>query len=714
MSLGKILSGSVLLVLCPGVALAQSEPAEPGADAVDQGIGDIVVTAQRREERLQEVPAAITALSTDALVKANVVTTEDLGKVTPGFFFGRSNFVSQPTIRGIGTRGANAGDESVTPIFVDGVYQPFQFGALFTFNNVERIEVLKGPQSILYGRNATGGAINIITATPTDETKFKMRASYGNFDTVDIAGYLSGGSGPIAADIAANYYDDNGYVTDLANGGKTGDRKSFAVRSKLRAEMGDLTATLALGYMNSTDHTGASQPIHGNTIAQQTPGAIYGTRHWEAAMSEESLGALTQYQASLTLRYDLGSVAITSITGYQDNKFDFEVDSDASTLVNAGFNGTISSESLYQEIYAQSDSGGPLNWIIGGVYFNDKAAFDELNILSRGNLGAVVKSDLDTDSLAIYGQLTYEMTDQLTLIGGLRYTTEKKTYLYTRIYPSVLAPPETSARFNKLTPSLVAQFQATPELQLYARYSSAFKSGLYASTSAPIPADDPEPVRPETATQYEIGLKSDPAHWLRLNLAAYYTDYDNLQLTARDPVLSTPILTNAAAAKIVGFEADVQIRPTRNFGVTLALSQLDGEYRNFDQGQEYVPVPGGGAAANITNLSGNTLPKAPSTMISASSDYTFPALDGEIRLSGNLSYQSKVYFDPGNNISQDGYVLLGGDITWRSMDERIAVSLYGQNLTNKFYGVGGNIGSAGSHWAMSRPRSYGVRLSFEM
>lgn len=674
----------LLLSAAPLPAYGQESP-QP-AEAQDGGISDIVVTAQRREERLQEIPAAITALSGEDLIKANVLTTEDLAKVTPGFYFGRSNFVSQPTIRGIGTRGANAGDESVTPIFVDGVYQPFQFASLFTFNNIERIEVLKGPQSILYGRNATGGAINIITATPSVEPVLKLRASYGNFNTVDLSGYASAGSGNVAGDVAVNYYDDDGYVRDLVKGGKTADRTSFAIRSKLRAEFGErLTATLALGYLNSSDRTGANQPIGGNTIATQPPAtAIFGTRHWESAVNIEPRSKVKQYSASLTLRYDLDSVAITSITGYQDNKYGFAVDSDGSTLNAVGFNGVITSESLYQELYAQSDNGAGFNWLLGGVYFKDDAAFRDLQVYSGGVVAQRSDSFISTNSYAVYGQGSYDFTDQLSLIAGLRYTTEKKAYRFERSLPTVLTPPVARANFEKLTPSVTLRFQASRDLQLYGRYSQAFKSGLYNTTAAPVPANDPQPVRPETATQYEIGIKSDPAHWLRLNLAGYYTDYKDLQLTARDPVLNTPILTNAAEARILGLEIDAQIRPVSNFGFAIGLSVLDGEYRNFTAAQAFNPRLGGGNVAVITDLSGKSLPKAPSTMLSLSSDYSFPAFGGNIVINGNLSYQSRVYWDTGNRISQAGYTLLGGDIGWRSADEKLSITLYGQNLTNKF------------------------------
>jgi len=701
----------LLLGASPLPAMAQDAP-PPQSEA---GIEDIVVTAQRREERLQNVPSAITALSSDALTRANVVTTEDLARVTPGFYFGRSNFVSQPTIRGVGTRGANAGDESVTPMFVDGAYQPFQFGALFSFNNVERIEVLKGPQSILYGRNATGGAINIITQTPSAETQVKLRASYATFDTVELAGYASGGSDRIAADLAVSYYEDDGYVRDLVTGGMTGDRKSFAARSKIHANLGDLTATLTLGYMKATDHSGANQPYKGNTLATQPPAtAIFGTRPWESATDIKSLGKLEQYSASLTLKYDLGGATLTSITGYQDNSFAFAVDSDASTLVSAGFGGTIVSESLYQEVYAQSNGGGPFEWIVGGVYFKDDSGFDDLRVISGGNLAQRSISELDTDSFAVYGQGSYTFADVFTIIGGLRYTTEEKRYLFTRSLPTVLAPPETSARFKKLTPSLTLRYQPSPDLQIYARYSQAFKSGLFNSTAAPVPANDPQPVRPENATQYELGFKSDPLPWLRLNAAAYYTDYSGLQLTARDPVLNTPILTNAAKARIYGFEADVQIRPTRDFGVTFGLSTLDGKYREFLAGQTFTPRVGGGYTAIITDLSGRTLPKAPSTMVTVATDYRFDALGGSITLNGNLSYQSRVFFDPGNIVSQSGFALLGADISWRSADSRFGVTLFGQNLTDKYYHIAGNIGGAGAHWAMGRPRSFGIRLSYGM
>ncbi len=217
-NLSKLFAASAAFgALCGVTTIASAQELEAQSDSDDTAIGngDIVVTAQRREERLQDVPLAISAFSGEALQAQGINSTKDLTIVTPGLNFTQSSFSPQPTIRGIGTRGVSASEESVVPVYIDGVYQPFLASTVMELNNVERIEVLRGPQTALYGRNSTGGAINIITKTPDEAPTMQTSLSYGRFNEIIAKGYFSAGTEIIQADIAGLYSRDEGYIEDL-------------------------------------------------------------------------------------------------------------------------------------------------------------------------------------------------------------------------------------------------------------------------------------------------------------------------------------------------------------------------------------------------------------------------------------------------------------------------------------------------------------------
>lgn len=735
----------IALAACAGIqavgwatlASAQTEPAAASAGAdqpAEANDAEIIVTAQRRSERLQDVPVAVTALAGDQLQRLGIQGTKDLTRITPGLNFTQSVYSPQPTIRGIGLRGVGAGDESVVPIYIDGVYQPFTAAADLQFNNVERIEVLKGPQGALLGRNATAGAINIITRTPTLEPSGAVSLSYGRFDQIQTRAYGSVGSGPISGSVAfvANY--DKGYINDIVSGRRYGDTQEISGRARLRVVASDnLEFNFSVAKKRSKASTGeAYRPLNRDTIGARIPGNVYGIKPYTSALSFDPFNNLRSTTGSASALLHLGGFDVTSVLGLQHNRVAVLADSDGSVadLASIGFEQV--GDSLYHETYLTSTFDGPISLIGGVVYYHSHDQNQNLSTIARavspaGVLGArsvtTANADGHTDSYAGYLQATWKFSDAWSITGGGRYTTEKRD-------ARVVASTGTfinKATFRKFTPTATLQFTPTRHLNIYAKYGEAFKTGIFNLSASSAVALTP--VRPENVKQYEVGLKAGIAGNLQVNLAAFYTDYKNLQSPARNAI-GQSYLQNAGAAKIYGGEAELIWRaaPQLNFRASAAL--LHGTYRDFPNSQVSIPATTGDAAAPaacvrnpgtliggnrtfICDVSGNDIIRAPFVQLSGSADYTVPVGDGEVRLAANAYYSGHSYWDTLNYFREPSYVLVGGELSWRPDASPLRITAWGDNLLNEKYSLTVTASGTATSQVLARPRTYGVRLNYD-
>lgn len=698
--------------LLPAAAAAQSaSPAEAGANDADAS-GDIIVTAQRREERLQDIPASISAFSSDALETAGITNTQELTKITPGLNFSRGSYAPQATIRGIGLRGVNTGDESVVPIFIDGVYQPFLLGGFIELNNLERVEVLKGPQGALLGRNATGGAINLVTTTPSNEFKAKASIGYGRFDLVEARGYISGGIGPVSADLGVIYYDDNGYMRNILTGRRTGNRDGFSLRSKLRFEISDATeATLTYFHTEAFSAGNANAPVDGNTIGRRPGvGGVYSDRPYEIT---SNLAFLETNQDGLALTLTIRGDAFDahSIVSYQDNRGRAPADSDGTSALAAGFDNFYVSKSLYVENYLTSNGNGPVKWLGGMVYYNDLSSFDPLQAFSNGNLAQRAFSRQWTDSYALYGQASYDFTDALTLTLSGRYTIEDKKAEFDLLIPVNRPGRRYADSFSRFTPTATLNYQISPDALVYLRYAQAFKSGLFNSSTV-----SPTAVDPENVKSYEVGIKSDPLSWLRVNLSGYYTDYKDIQVTSRDPVTGVTLLQNAASARIYGLEGDITLRPARGLNLRAGFSWLKATYRDFDNAVVTIPAvdglgrPIGGNSSVVRDVSGRDLIKMPRVMANMGGDYSFGFAGGSLTLAANVNYQGEQYWDALNRLREAPVWLADASIAWQPDSEAFRLTLWGKNLFDETYYAQIVTATAGDTGSYAPPLTFGVRL----
>lgn len=735
-------SAATALIYATGAA-AEGE----GANAPTNGgasVGEVVVTAQRRAERLQDVPIAITALSGAQMQRLGVTGSKQLSQVTPGLYFPQSVYSPQPTIRGIGTRGVGSGDESIVPIYINGVYQPFITSLDLQFSNVDRVEVLKGPQGALLGRNATGGAINIITKQPGAGFTGDASLSYGRFNDVVGKLYLSGGNELVSADIALIRNRNNGYIHDVVANRNYGAMDDLAVRSQLRLRATSAAElTLALGYVHNHDSTGeAYQPLNGNTIARSfiptlTQSVSIATTPYTSALGLIPFNQVVERTASAVGKLHFSAFDLTSVTGYQFDVFTAAADSDATPFLASSLFVGQSSENFYQEVYATSKLPGPLSWIVGAVYYHDNAlngpAADPISGTVSVSASGVqtttrTNTDLTTSSIALYAQATYKFSEALSATFGGRYTSDVKHYTTANVSPVPGPTIVGAATFNRFTPSGSIIYRVNPHLNFYFKGGQAFKAGLFTLVNGVV-----TPVPEEDVTQYEVGMKSQPLPWLRVNLASYYTDYRNIQSTARDAT-NTSFTQAGANARIYGFEAEIVAHPIDNLNLQAGLSWEHGTYVHIFNSNGSVktlqvtspkgPAPTGGATATscpagvappcgnnniFIDPNGKSIIRTPFLTLNFGGDYTVPLPYGDLIASGNLYYAGPFYWDQLNRLVEPAHTLLNGELTYRSPNRKYSVSLWGENLLNTRYDLT-VVTSTSDTRVFAEPISYGVRV----
>lgn len=703
------LIGVAAFAVHPLTSVAQVRPATSDTEQSGQ---DIIVTAQRREERLRDVPLSITALSGDQLVKSGVGSAVALNQVVPGLNFQSNGSTAQPAIRGVTSSGSTAGDASNVAIYIDGVYQPFQFGNYLELADVQRIEVLKGPQGTLFGRNATGGAISITTPDPKFEKSAFASVSYGRFREINAKSGVNLPLGDKAAvSIVLQRHADDGYRTDLQSGADLAVRRIVNARAKLRFQATEtLNFVLSGDYMSSYDNTSFSgQPLNGNTAAATLPGAILALKPNTAALSFVPFIKVKGGGGSLRTELDLPIGKLKSITAYRRYTTDQRPDSDVTPVRLSESRLSPGDKTFTQEINIASDPGR-FQWLIGGFYFDDRATV-RLQVFAGAppTYSAVTqvlstRTRVHTRSYAAYGEATFKPVERLALIAGLRYNHDKISYVGTS--GSTTVSPE--ADFDSVTPRLSIRYDFARTANIYATYSKGFKAGVFNSNSLAI-----TPVNPEKIDAYEVGLKGNAGRSLSFSLAAYQYDYKDLQLQSFGATSSISVLQNAADARIRGGEVEANLRVIDGLDLRLGAAYTHARYRDFPGAQGFIPRPtGGNFSVVIPNAAGNQMIRTPDWSGNIGADYKRPAFGGTLALSGNFYFSSRLYYDVANLVSQKPYQVLNASATWRTADGHLDLGVYGRNITNEDYLQSVLISALANNANYAMPASYGIQMGY--
>lgn len=690
------------------------------------GVQDIVVTAQKRSENLQNVPIAISAVTGDGLSAAGVNRVEDLSSSVPGLSVTRQGASTQLFIRGVGTTGGSAGQENAVATFIDGVYMPAQAGATFSFNNVERIEVLKGPQGTLYGRNATGGAMNVITRTPKHEFGLEAEMGYGNKQTMEGNLYVTGGlTDAIALDFAAAYRNqDKGFGTNLASGQDINKSRDIGFRSKILVNAGDSTdITLAGDWSRSSGSIGVAYRNYGPTSRQVITGLTgWPFGFWDISSDVEPNFNVKVGGVSGRIEHDFGGASLTSITAYRmvDARQLFDIDETALPLFSARLHQK--DKQFTQELQLASAKGDRLNWIVGAFFMKSSSRYAPWSIdgalfAPAGFRGQIVNSLQRTTSYAAFAQADYEIFDRTKLTLGARYTIDKRHLTGTGnlvLLDGTLAPffpaQEKQKTFKRPTWRIALDHEVTDDILAYASYNRGFQSGVY-NMSGDITSNV---VNPETLDAYELGLKTTLFdRRLRFNIAGFYYKYKNLQLTRIES--GTQVLVNAARAKMYGLDIDFDASLTDFLSLRGGGQYVHDRYQDFP-GAPFTTTNNAFPYGNILtpgNARGNRLNRTPDYSFNVTADLHFPVAEGELSTSVTYFYNDGFFWEPDNDLRQSAYSLLSGQVQWTAPSKKWYVKASGRNLLNKKYfamGVSSELGDIGS---AAPGRTYGASIGFK-
>ena len=739
---------AILFVSCAALALsAGSAAAQASADAV--AVDEVVVTAQKRAENLQDVPVSVTAFSGQSLADRGVTNVIGLNNLAPGLRVSSGDAAANPKIfiRGVGLSDFNPNSSSGVGIYVDGVYVSSPLAQMAGFFDIGQIEILRGPQGTLYGRNTNGGAVNVTTKRPTQAFTAEASVEYATYDAVNLTAGVGGGviPGVLAVRAAGQFVDDGGYTYNRVSGHDLNETRYWALRlSALYTPSEDIEALFQVNrFANRGD---ATQPQH-RALFPATPGAtgpdgfcapaFYGTAQCgdlfgyvdtdgdDRALDANSEGKdkIDLFGASANIVWDLGDVSLVSVTAFSWAHRNAFENTDANPAQMLEINYLARQRQFTQELRLQSnDPGARLKWVLGAYYMDetvrDASTQDVLRDLrplfpdgfSLENSVAAFSYPYTqkTKSYAAFGQADYQVTDRLTATVGLRYSADDKSFDYRSQAEGgliVLLTSKQDKTFSAWSGRLGLRYELTDDASVYATYNRGFKSGGFFGGLATTP-EELIPYDNEKLDAFEVGLKSELLERrLRLNLSAFYYDYQDQQVFAQAlrNGLTVLVLDNAANSEVYGAEVEATARITRNLSIDVGLSLLDASYG------EYV--------SEGDDFSGNRLPQSPKVTFNVAANYSHPLpTGGELIGTVDAAYSSKVYFDNSNapRLSQDGVWVVGAQAGWRSSDGKLEAGLFARNLFDETYVVSiSNIDSLGEDLlTLNRPRSLGAFLRY--
>jgi iron complex outermembrane receptor protein len=621
-----------------GVALAQPYTIE-----------EVMVTAQKRSESVNDVPISITALSGSKMENSGIKSTDDLQAVVPGVEFRKQLNAFTPFIRGIGSQNGAVGTDMSVALYIDGVYQSLGAANAINFNNIERIEVLKGPQGTLFGRNATGGAVSVVTRNPEAESSGRVSVGYSNYDTYTFDFYgTTGLTQNLAANLAVSYFDrEEGYDTSATTGEDLRLHDALSIRNKWLWTPTDLTAVnLSLGYEEEYGaESGFTRILYPSAIGTggHVPAGGFRETTEDYLIARNSGGDFDgEYAAreseSLTLRIDhsFDLFDVMSVSGYLDQKGLHTVDQDSGPDPFLEISLNYFNEQVSQEIQFISNSDGKLSWFAGIYYLNAKHFYDPFRISGLAATPADyvdIRPTVETDSMAAYADFSYLMTASTKLTAGFRESREEKSMSGNTIATInganiPVADFNESETWTEPTWRLVLDHSLTEDLLAYASYSRGYKSGSY-NTLIQGPGDVKPPVDPEKVDSFEIGLKGDLLDGrIAFSSAAFYSEFDDIQVSQQ--VVGGTTLVNAASAEIQGFELNGQYLMNYNFSVGGGVAYTDATYEEFPMGPSTQPTGVGGNSSVSADLSGNRIPRTPEWSGNLVMDYRFDTSVGHI------------------------------------------------------------------------------------
>jgi iron complex outermembrane receptor protein len=748
--LGLVLSTTGLLIIAPPAAQAQAPAAAPDTESDTSGLAEIVVTAQRRQEKMVDVPISITAIGAEQMATANVQNLADIAQLTPSLRFDSQTEFYQPSIRGIGTGITTSGGGSNVGIYIDGFYSPNPTAADLQLLNVTDVQVLKGPQGTLFGHNTTGGAILVTSAEPSMDTHATAQVDYGSFDAQRYQAYATTGIADVAAvDIEGIYSKGSGFNTNIVNGDSdVGAYENYTVRGGLKVQLGDRVSVLArVTHSGTNDPTSELTNSNTDTTINPSTGqpwgiqtlAVPGTYTTNPNQVAELIPLFVTTQntiAQLTVKADLEFFDFTSYTQWrkENNNAAEDLAQVALPIFDLGLPIFDITES--QEFLFTSKPGSPLQWTAGGFYFTNRDAWQtyiDTATQVRGTDNRLGGSGTETESFAEFVDATYELTPQWFVTAGVRYSHDAVLNAYYNPYFSNEHIAVPSIDSNKVTPRIVVRYKPTDESSVYASFSEGYKAAIIdvGGSCQDGPAFKCNPIKPEDVDAYEVGYKFE-SHGFSNETAAYYYNYKNLQVSEFLGNAQAYIV-NAADSKIWGFDEQLHYDWNSHVQVNGGAAFTHARYTTFgglvggvlvgapvyatcpSAEAKYATscTPGAYAYVNTDTVLHNVpMQHVPEWTATLGPRYTTGRLSsGEYSVSATAYYSSSFNFSPsGTQFLQPAYATVGLRTEWKDPSQRYWVALYGENLTNQRYRTQVQYNSFGIGASWNAPATWGVQL----
>jgi iron complex outermembrane receptor protein len=736
-----LLAGPIVAGLIAGgaPALAQVRPSQPASGV---RLEEVVVTAQKREEKLQNVPVSVVSRSAKQLERGGVTNSLDLVKVVPGLLLNRVGAPTAPAIRGVSTKVVSPGEDANVATYVDGFYQTNTVALNRTLLDVASIDVLRGPQGTLFGRNATGGAILITTRTPSFTPQLMASASFEQNNGQKYVLYASDGIGDKAAFSLSGFITrSDGWLRNVGGPGfnfPSAPQRSDYIRGRALFKPThdvDLDFSIEHGMMQDGTATAFSYVAH--PTSPFFP-ALH-TDPTETSLSQPAIVRDEWNAGYATITWNLPWATLKSLTQIREDRSPWSFDLGGVNAVTVPVRVQQSESTQTEEINLTSRGETRFQWIAGAFYFHDKS--DNKVFTSRvryGNETTAWAGYLD-GTLRVWG-------DRLFLTGGVRYSEEEKICLFAPVPVGGHGPLARCLGGDPVhheyvaTPRAVVRYQIEPNTNVYVSYSQGFKSGGFNDFSAA------NPYEPEKINAWEIGFKTAQERY-RLDLSAFHYDYKNLQFAYACPVAAPPVCpvaagtvtTNAAVATAYGAEAELTWAVAKDFNVDAGLAYLHTNYDRFLNASAAAPTtatstppclnPNPLLCRNITlgqDWSGQRLIRAPEWSLNLGATYDVPTPVGVFELSGNLYYVSEYQSDTdslpctvincGVGLSPrrtiPAHTLMDMTLAWHSPDRHYEVAVYARNLFDESYLIRADASALGDTAIGGEPRVVGVRLRY--
>jgi iron complex outermembrane receptor protein len=685
-----LISGTSALALASAAhaATPAAPPAPAEADNAAPAVEQVVVTAERRATDLQKTAIAISAFNAKILADRKIDSIRDLSGQIPNFSISRvtiSHTTQTYALRGVGE--SDPIQEPVLAVYVDDVYIPRQIGSMVEFNDLERIEVLRGPQGTLYGRNSSAGALRIITRDPGEAFRAKAEVGLGNYGATDVRALIEGPlvAGKLSGSLSYIHHERDGVTFDPTLNHDVNRIDLDAYRAKLRWTPTErLDVLLTVNALKDRSDSRSYVPV------TQPNGEHRTDRSYSEVEPKQDLDQISgALRVQYTLNDNLKLKSVTSYGGFNLNPVYYDNDGQAALIQKNLIH--YNDQYVTQEVQLNGDYG-KLTFTSGLFYLHErffvqrdgysrKNALATDPVVTPGNYGfARAHNITNTDAYAVFGEATYALTDRLSVTGGLRWTNEEKEFTFDNKVLNLAGQVtgqsitgQADKIFSAITPKASAQFQWTPDVLQYVTYSRGFKSGGFDNRATRLDLAT-RPFAPEKVDTYETGLKTQLfENRARVNLAVFYNDYKDLQVSYTDPAYpGNSVRGNAGKAHTYGVELETDIRATERLSLQASAGYLFAVY------DKYKNAGGLGVDAD-----GHRLLNSPRWSLSGGVTYDVPiSIPGSIRAGLNAQYQTKTYYSALQRPQDEApaQTFINGTVTWQSPDPRWSVQLSGRNL----------------------------------